>query len=205
MKKIECTFYRPAQVNIGEFQNIIMKLEHDFYVICAEEADEKNICEYALTLLKQAKPLKKNSEMYFIGLDDPEKMPSDARVDFFYRPTYLAAAIVMKVYMMIPGLLNEKADILAFRGILLGSTGRVFKGHGFDDLKGLIDTLDIFTRADASEFIRRYPDYCLDFTNLFRESIVMIKDRLLNESVCNEWGEDYSEDAQQVICRIHPM
>ena len=205
MKKIECTFYRPAQVNVGEFRNILAKLEQDFHIICAEEADEESMREYALTLLRQAEPLKKNPKMYFLGLDEPEKMPSDARVDFFYRPTYIATAIVMKAHMMLPGLLKAKSDTMTFHGMLLGSTGRGFKGHGFDDLKGLIDTLSIFAEAGVAAFIRRYPDYCEEFTNLLNTSITMLSDMLHNGSVCNEWGEDYSKDAQQVVRRIQQM
>ena len=205
MKKIECTFYRPEQVNIKEFHNIVKKLEQDFHMICAGEADEESTRGYALALLKLARPLENRPEMYFLGLDEPRNMPSDARVDYFYRPTYLAAAIVMKAYMTTSELMNENEDHLIFRGMLLGSTGRGFKGHGFDDLQGLIDTLDIFTEADAADFIRNYPDYCREFTQLFKDSAAAIKDMLNKGAVCNEWGEDYSEDAQRVIGRIQPM
>ena len=202
MKNIECTFYRPAQVNIREFQNIVDKLEQDFHTICAGEADQESTCKYARALLKLAKPLTNRPEMYFLGLDEPENMPSDARVDFFYRPTYLATAVVIKAYMTASELLNEGSDHLIFRGMLLGSTGRGFKGHGYDDLKGLLDTLDLFTEAGAAEFVRYHPYYCIEFKKLFRESVSMIEKRLAKGALCNEWGEDFTEEAQRVISRL---
>ena len=123
-------------------------------------------------------------------------------VDFFYRPTYLATAVVIKAYMTASELLNEGSDHLIFRGMLLGSTGRGFKGHGYDDLKGLLDTLDLFTEAGAAEFVRYHPYYCIEFKKLFRESVSMIEKRLAKGALCNEWGEDFTEEAQRVISRL---
>ena len=164
MKKIECTFYRPAQVNVRTFQVITEKLASDLALICRGEVSGDDILSYAETLISQAKPLKKNPKMYFLGLDEPEKMPSDARVDFFYKPTYFGTAVVMKAAAMHPELLRGQDSVI--HGLLLGCTGRGFKGHGFDDLKGLIETLKIFTEADCEGFLSKNPEECAEFTGL---------------------------------------
>ena len=197
MKKIECTFYRPDQVNVRKFQEITDKLESDVALICRDEVSGQDILSYAKTLIALAKPLKKNPKMYFLGLDEPGKMPSDARVDFFYKPTYFGTAVVMKAAMAYPDLLREHDSVI--HGLLLGCTGRGFKGHGFDDLKGLIETLRIFAEADCEGFLSKNPEACVEFTGLYRESMEMLEKLLKAGKMCNEWGEDYTEAAIEVL------
>jgi len=197
MKIIECTFYRPTHVNIGEFQNIADKLESDLYIVCDDGTPENVVRSYAESLAALAEPLKKNPEMYFLGLDEPDKMPSDARVDFFYKPTYIGTAIIMKAVMKYPDLLKMYERV--FHGLLLGCTGRGFKGHGFDDLRGMIETLKIFTTADCEIFVEKYPEVCIEFTNLYKEAMKELENRFEEGRVCNEWGEDYSGIAKEVL------
>ena len=197
MKKTECTFYRPEHVNTREFQKIVDKLESDLYIICNDDVSEDTVCTYAEALIALARPLKNNPGMYFLGLDEPEKMPSDARVDFFYKPTYLGSAIIMKAIMKHPDLLKAHESII--RGLLSGCTGRGFTGHGYDRLKGMIETLKIFTGANCREFIEKYPEVCNKFTNLYVESMKQLKIRFDEGSLRNEWGEDYTVLAKEVL------
>ena len=197
MKNIECTFYRPDHVNIGEFQKIVDKLESDLYIICHDGASEDEVRIYAERIAAVARPLKKNPEMYFLGLDEPEKMPSDARVDFFYKPTYIGAAIIMNAVMKYPNLLKAHGHI--FHCLLLGCTGRGFKGHGFDDLRGMIETLKLFATAECESFVENYPEICIEFTRLYKEAMKELRTRFDEGSVCNEWGEDYSGMAEEAI------
>ena len=197
MKKIECTFYRPAEVNTRKFYDIVEKLKADLHTICNEEVSKEDVRAYAEKLILQAKPLKKNPEMYFLGLDEPNKMPSDARVDYFYMPTYLGTAIVMKAVMAYPDLLKEYGSVV--QGLLLGCTGRGFKGHGFDDLKGLIETLRIFAEADCEGYLTNNPEGCTECASLYRESMKILEKLFVAGQVCNEWGEDYTEAAKTVL------
>ena len=197
MKKIECTFYRPEHVNTREFMEIVKKLESDFYMLCNDDVPEELVCTYAEALIALARPLEYNPKMYFLGLDDPNRMPSDARVDFFYMPTYLGSAIIMKAVIKHPDLLKEHESII--QGLLRGCTGRKFSGHGYGGLKGLIETLKIFTMADCIGFIETYPEVCTEFTKLFMRSMIQIKSRLDKGELRNGWGEDYTEMAKEVL------
>lgn len=211
MKKIECTFYRPGNVSIREFQNIVGKLENDLNIICTENITKSNVCAYVSELVRFAKPLKKNPDMYYLGLDEPDRMPGDARVDYFYRPTYLGCAFIMKAILLYPDIIEgcsieehpgeseEKNLSEIFRGLMLGCTGRSFMGYGFDDLKGMINTLLIFSGASACDFISRYPAFCREFTDLYKLSIENLKEKLDSGMVCNAWGEDYSDVAREVL------
>ena len=40
---------------------------------------------------------------------------------------------------------------------MLGSTGCGFMGHGYDDILGLVRTMEVFAMADTMGFITRYP------------------------------------------------
>ena len=194
---IECTFYRPAEVNVAEFENIVGKLEADHDLICSGEVSKEDLLAYAEKLISLAAPLKHNPEMYFLGLEDPGKMPSDARVDFFYKPTYLGSAIIMKAILDCPELLKEHRNVI--RALLLGCTGREFRGHGYDDLRGVIEAFRIFTAADCIKFIFKYPEVCKEFTGLYTETMKMLEKRISKLSVSNYWGENYREEIREVL------
>lgn len=208
MKNLSCTFYRPEKVNINEFREIITKLESDLDTLCSENIDASDIYEYVYRLAGFARPLKSDPKMCFFGLDEPENMPGDARVAFFYRPTYLGAAIIIRSVLLHPELLDtahKYGSVVkkTLPGILLACTGRGFSGHGYDGLKGLIETLTVFTKAGTAQFVVRYPDICNEFSDLYISSMNMIEERVRTDTVKNEWGDDYTEEAQMLLKDYH--
>lgn len=208
MKKLICTFHRPEKVNISEFREIITKLEDDLEALCNENIDASDICEYVYQLAGYARPLKRDPKMYFLGLDEPENMPGDARVGYFYRPTYLGAAIMIRSVMLHPELLNAAdkygtAVKKALPGILLACTGRGFSGHGYDGLRGVIETLTVFTKAGTAQFVEKYPDICNEFSDLYTSSMNMIEERVRTDTVKNGWGDDYTKEAQILLKDYH--
>jgi len=184
MKYINCSFYRPESINLKEFDNIVGKLSYDLHRLETEELDEWSVYRYFYSLSCHAEPLKKNPNMRFFGLTAPESMPSDARVDYFYRPTYIATAFMMKAVLLYPSLLNEATFLgseLDFtvdtvketlRASMLACTGRGFDGAGVLRLK---DCIKLFSDAGADLFLEKYPDMCPKFTELYyeRKSFVM--------------------------------
>ena len=79
-------------------------------------------------------------------LFDSFNIPSDARVDFCYMPTYLATATLMKAYLTDPESFTIK-EISALSSGLKMSTARNLRGHGYEGLKGQIEALNIFMKA----------------------------------------------------------
>ncbi len=93
-------------------------------------------------------------------------IPSDARVDFGYRPTYLCSAILMKAVLSGTG---EREKILpALEKSLAVSCGRGFHGHGYGAQAGLEETVRTFREGGAERFLAEYPDLCPEFTRTYR-------------------------------------
>ena len=184
---MNCTFYRPKTVNTNEFENIVGKLRYDLHLLETEKSDEWSVYTYVYSLSRHAKSLSKNPKMSFLGLDEPEKMPSDARVDFFYRPTYIATAFMMKAVLLYPSLMNEATfldldldfTVDAVRNTLtscmLACTGREFDGAG---VFRLADCIKLFEEAGASEFISKYPGVCREFNELYEKRKAFLDNNL---------------------------
>lgn len=181
---MNCTFYRPNTVNTHEFENIIGKLNYDLHLLKTEEQDEWGVYSYFYSLSNMAEPNERNPKMRFLGLADPASMPADARVDYVYRPTYIATAIMMKAVLLFPSLMNEN-DFLdseldftvsavkeTVAACMLACTGRGFDGAGVMRLK---DCVKLFGNAGADEFLDKYPQLCPEFTELYRERKAFIE------------------------------
>lgn len=178
-----CTFYRPTKIDTKEFENIVGKLHYDLFLLENEKHDEWTVYGYFYNLSRLAEALPKNPAMKFIGLADPASMPSDARVDFFYRPTYIATAFMMKAVLLYPSLMNEATFLdseLDFTvetvketlaACMLGCTGRGFDGAG---ILRLADCMRIFQEAGADEFLEKYPDMCPEFAELYNEKKIFL-------------------------------
>lgn len=186
---MKCTFYRPAAINLKEFENIIGKLNYDLHLLETQKHDEWSVYTYIYSLCCYAEPLLKNPAMCFFGLAAPETMPFDARVDFFYRPTYTATAFMMRAVLMYPSLMNEVTFLdseLDFTvdtvketlsACMLACTGRGFDGAGVLCLK---DCIKIFKDAGADEFLEKYFDVCPEFTKLYREKKAFVESEKVN-------------------------
>lgn len=76
----------------------------------------------------------------------PGTMPGDARVDFVYRPTYYAVAIMIKAAM-------------------------------------------------------RYPELYPEFTELYRETLSYIEERVANGALAGAWGDDHTAAGMAILRR----
>ena len=87
-------------------------------------------------------------------------------------------------------------------GALLGCTGRGFAGSGYDDVRGLFDTLTIFSEGQVEEFLSKYPDMCPKFTELYRKSVAMIREHVESGEWKDGWGDDFLPDAKKILCTV---
>lgn len=199
------TFYRPNEINLDEFRTIVAKMNNDLSDISKGYVRENELKEYIAKLIADQKDLPRNLEMGFWGLDEPENMPSDGRVDFFYMPTYIATGILLVCKLNFP---NIAAELPGFNESLLkgllGSTGRDLQGHGHDCIDGMIKALNVFITAKAHIFVEKFPNDCKEFTKLFKNKIRSCEQAILSGKTQGDWGEDYSIQYTCILQVVNP-
>lgn len=201
---MKCTFNRPETINTHEWDAILRKLRADLEELETGKVPEVEVVRYLTELLSLAEPLEKNPAMRFLGFDRPERMPSDIRVEYFYWPTYLAAALSMQACLRYPGILEkvslpDAGEIL--RSVLLGCTGRGFYGHGFDDIKGLVEVTEFFVDHGAGDFVENCGNPCPEFTECFNNALLALLRGVLKGKVAGAWGDDYTDRACDILLK----
>ena len=123
----------------------------------------------ATDVLKHCRVLRADSGMGFYVLEDPEGMPADARVDFLYHPTYLAAAILMLVWLEDSSIIRGiSGGCVKMAEVLYGCTGRGLHGHGYEAYEGLVEALSILCRGRVRTFLAKEADNHPEFANCVR-------------------------------------
>lgn len=212
MKNFICTFTRPEELNTNYWKNIMGKMLYDLSLLGREDIDDYSLTHYAITLARNAKPLEKRPDMSFFGFDEPGNMPSDCRVEYFYKPSYIATMFLMKAVLLDQMLLEERIPPLGsndttsapmFRDVLqscmLGCTGRGFAGAGFDDIDGLAETMLLFSGNGASVFLAKHGNLCPEFTELYNNKIEFLRAAVEKGSLKGDWGDDHTNAAQRVL------
>jgi len=204
---MKCTFYRPETINIAEWKEISKKLFRDLEELETSKVKKHEAVLYLQTLLPQAEALEKDPCMRFFGMNQPQMMPSDIRVEYFYWPTYTAAMLVMKSCMLWPGILDHvnipgsesASDIL--RSILLGCTGRGFRGHGYDDVRGLVEVTEFFVNHGVIGFLETNGNLCPEFTECLNQALLFLLAGVMKGSVAGAWGDDYTDRAYDILVK----
>ena len=124
-------------------------------------------------------------------------IPSDARVDFCYMPTYICTAILMKAYMTDSSVFTSKEKSALFNGLKM-SCARNLSGHGYEGLKGQIDALNIFMKAGLNEFMDLHPDFCPEFSEMINNIIFKFKEMESQGKFLGSWGESYEAEIKAI-------
>ena len=130
-------------------------------------------------------------------LFDSYNIPSDARVDFCYIPTYICTAVLMKAYLLVPDAFTVKAKSALAKGLKM-SCVKNLRGHGYDAFKGQIEALNLFLKAGLNEFLDLYPEICPEFTEMIGNIISQFRDRQGSEKFTGSWGESYESEIREI-------
>ena len=138
-------------------------------------------------VLSRCREIPKDSGQFFYAVGDPEPMPSDARVDFLYRPTYLAAALLIVAEETRPALLaGPRAEILG--GVLRACAGRNFHGHGYEAEFGLADAFAILLRAPLKAFLAGHAPEHPEFAQCVAKAVEELRG-LAGGTLRPAWGK----------------
>ena len=130
-------------------------------------------------------------------LFDTFKIPSDARVDFCYTPTYLCCAILMKACLSDSDSFTFKKKAALAEGLKI-STARNLAGHGYEGLKGQIEAVNIFIKGGLNEFLDLYPDLCPEFTGMISQIASKFAKMEAEGNFLEPWGESYEDEIKAV-------
>lgn len=100
------TFYRPELWDFPVFDKILRDLRDALEELAQGNLSPEAQKELFQNLLDEGKPFPKDPQRVFWGFGEPDTMPADGRVRYFYRPTYLAVAILALGVLRDPSLLQ---------------------------------------------------------------------------------------------------
>ena len=187
------------------------KLENDLHELIADELPEEKVTSYLIDMIRELKPASErachcadeteNDECaLFLMYDDPASMPADARVEFVYRPTYIAATILMTAINRYDNIAADTAIRNVTRNVLKATLGRNFVGTGYDEYNGLIETLRIFAQGDTASFLKKYRNINELFACRLEEAFSFLETDICTGKIRDVWsGEDYSEKGNEVL------
>ncbi|MGN1033026.1 MAG: gamma-glutamylcyclotransferase, partial [Intestinibacter sp.] len=134
----------------------------------------------------------------FWTIIDDEHMPSDARVDFIYYPTYYATMIMMLGYLM-----NIGENILDLEKTLCLGLEACAKtnlsGHGYESMDVKIEVLNLFIKAGLLEFLTLNYDFCRPFSKMIDRTFEYIENAIDNNLTKGNWGEDYGLEFKNLL------
>jgi hypothetical protein len=164
MKNITCTFSDKDTTRDLYPENV--KLHSDMLAIVNGEVSDECAYDYAKALAGCIKDFGAEDCMFWTCVNDEHRstMPSDARVEYIYKPTYMASCILAHVYLTNENVRRDEKFCYVLRRALNGCMGRHFTGHGMDAEEGFQETMQIFREGHMPDFTRKYPDFNISFT-----------------------------------------
>lgn len=130
-------------------------------------------------------------------------MPVDARVDFVYVPTYIAATMMMTAMCRYENIRSDENFKSILHKVLNAAIGRNFLGAGYDNEEGLMDTLEIFAAGDTFKFIKQFPELNRKFTRQLVQAVTFLETSICTGRVVNSWsGKPYIERENRVMDMI---
>ena len=124
-------------------------------------------------------------------------IPSDARVDFCYMPTYICSSILMKACLTDSSSFGDERKSALSRGLKM-SCARNLRGHGYEALKSQIEALNIFMKAGLNEFLDLYPDLCPEFSEMIERIASRFHEMETDGKFTGQWGESYEAEIRAV-------
>ena len=121
------------------------------------------------------------------------EIPSDARVMYCHKPTYICSSILMKAYLTGDSTIREKIEEPLTQG-LERCCMRGLRGHGYEALIEQIGALNIFMKGGLREFMDLHSDLNSKFTEMILNIMVEFDAREEQEAFKGPWGDDYKED-----------
>ncbi|MCB1177639.1 MAG: hypothetical protein KDK36_08690 [Leptospiraceae bacterium] len=160
----------------------------------------KELTNYIKSLIKNQRNDLNNIQDGSWSVAPDTMMPSDARVDFNFRPTYIAISTLTIFNFRYPDIVNEISNFKkALKSGMLFSTYRGLSGHGYGGTYGMIDAMKILSIGKVPLYLYENPEFSPELNQIVMESIKYIQESLNSGDTKGAWGEDYREDFSSIL------
>lgn len=179
---MEYSFKRSDEIDLGAFAKQIGRQYEALEWLLGGAADAEEVYAYARAVLESGRGSKGMPGGLFWGYDELQNLPADARIDFYYVPTYLNTAFLMQAYRVMPQKMEAIPGFTdGLSRAMKGSAGRGFTGLGYD--KGdFVQGMQIFASVHAIDFIRKHKDLVPEtFASRYRAAIWSIECDIFDE------------------------
>ena len=199
-------FKRIDEIDLRSFERQIQQQYAALDALLEGRADNSEILSYVEEMIADGRPCKGMPETLFWGYDEPENMPGDARVDYFYIPTYLNTAFLMQAFRMIPVLIRERIPDFEEKlaRAMTACSSRGFTGHGFDN-NDFVRGMQIFASVQTKEFIRNHRETVSEvFRNAYCAVLRSIERDVYDEEeylrrIENSWERNHLEEYREIL------
>lgn len=198
-------FNAGTKIDTQKWMRVNTKLRSDLLELVDGFVSEEEVLEYLKAMVAALRNVEngKCDDMLFLMFDEPNSMPADARVDFVYTPTYIAATIMMTAVYRYKKIQMDEEINETLKKVLNATTGRKFLGAGYETNGGLMDTLELFALGDTYKFVEKFPELNERFTLHIVEAVTFLETSLCTGKVVEPWsGDSYSERANQILTMI---
>jgi len=135
---------------------------------------------------------------------NPRNMPSDARVDFVYMPTYIAVAWLVLLREKFPDIVEsfESYDEKLKQGLDFAA-GRNLHGHGYDGYQEMLTAIDYLSMGGVFRFINRNHKFSIRFFSAVMKARKDLKKKVESEN--EGWGRVDEDKAELALLKTRGM
>ena len=133
---------------------------------------------------------------------DPGSMPSDARCEYAYKPTYLMTLAMINIINRFPEFM-DLARVRETLGFALNvCAGRRLRGHGYEAYETLCDNVLLFMRNGIVKFMKDWPLFNVRFEEVIRNALNQIERDYRAGVYAEGWGCGDRREVQEEILRL---
>lgn len=148
----------------------------------------------------QRESLGRTKEGSWSIIPNDDDMPTDARIDFIFLPTYLVTAILSRVMIEHPDISDSIPNYtIALQKGMRFCSYRGLYGHGFEAEKGAAEALTILSMGKVPLILERDSDFCPELLNAIQNVTKEMQLRLMTNTAIGTWGENLRENFSSAL------
>ena len=183
----------------SDWERIISQMKETLLDVRLGIYGKEGLATFCKQAINDAQTNEKFEGTLFWGFDEPHNMPSDARCEFFYQPTYLMTLTLANAVLQYPDLMKIDRMEETLQKAFKGCTGRGLAGHGFDGTAELHRNLRLFLKSNVMEFLAAYPELGSAFSRMLEETMNGMKESYERGEYISDWEHDFKEEMEELM------